>query len=95
MKQTIKQEEHNSKGAFFIEKDGTRVAEMTYSRADDNLIIIEHAEVSEQLKGTGAGKALVKAAVGMAREKDIKILPHCPFVAAMFRKMPEWRDVLQ
>lgn len=95
MKHTIKQEEHNTKGAFYIEKNGTRVAEMTYSRADDTLIIIDYAEVSEQLKGTGAGKALVKAAVEMARGKGMKILPHCPFVAAMFRKMPEWRDVVQ
>lgn len=95
MKQTIKQEENTTNGAFFIEKDGTRVAEMTYSRADNTLIIIDYAEVSEQLKGTGTGKALVRAAVGMAREKGIKILPHCPFVATMFRKMPEWRDVLQ
>jgi uncharacterized protein len=95
MKHTIKQEEHTTNGAFYIEKDGTRVAEMTYSRADNTLIIIDYAEVSEQFKGTGAGKALVRAAVEMARGKGIKILPHCPFVAAMFRKMPEWRDVLK
>lgn len=95
MEHTIKQEEYGTKGAFYIEKNGTREAEMTYSRANDTLIIIDYAEVSEQLKGTGAGKALVKAAVEMARGKGIKILPHCPFVTAMFRKMPEWRDVLQ
>jgi uncharacterized protein len=95
MSHDIRQEEHKTKGAFYIEKEGTRAAEMTYSRAGDTLIIIDHTEVSEKLKGTGAGKALVKAAVRMAREKGIKILPLCPFAAAMFRKMPEWGDVVQ
>ncbi|TVQ10041.1 MAG: N-acetyltransferase [Balneolaceae bacterium] len=95
MKFDIRHEIHTTKGAFFIERDGTRAAEMTYSRAGDTLIIIDHTEVSEQLKGTGTGKALVKAAVEMAREKGIKIMPLCPFANAMFRKMPEWGDVLQ
>jgi uncharacterized protein len=95
MSHDIRQEEHTTKGAFYIEKDGHCAAEMTYSRAGDTLIIIDHTEVSEKLKGTGAGKALVNAAVGMAREKGIKIMPLCPFAAAMFRKMPEWGEVLQ
>jgi uncharacterized protein len=91
----IKQEERTSKGSFYIEQDGERVGEMTYLRAGDKLIIIDHTEVSDKLRGTGSGKALVKAADENAREKGIKIIPLCPFANAIFRKMPEWRDVLQ
>lgn len=91
----IKQIEEGSKGAFVIEQDGERVAEMTYSKAGDFMIIIDHTEVSDKLKGKGAGKQLVAKAVEYARQKGIKILPLCPFALAVFEKTPEYQDVMQ
>ncbi len=91
----IKQIEHGSKGAFIIEENNERLAEMTYSKAGDQLIIIDHTEVSDQLKGKGAGKQLVTKAVEYARSKGIKILPLCPFAKSVFDKTPEFHDVLQ
>jgi uncharacterized protein len=84
-----------SKGAFFVEKEGNRAAEMTYSKAGDQLLIIDHTEVSDTLRGTGAGKQMVMAAVSFARENHKKILPLCPFAKSVFDKTPEIRDVLQ
>jgi uncharacterized protein len=86
--------EHGSKGAFIIKENNQRLAEMTYSRAGDHLIIIDHTEVSDALRGKGAGKQLVSAAVNYAREMNIKILPLCPFAKALFDKTPEFHDVL-
>ncbi len=51
--------EHGSKGAFIIKDNTERLAEMTYSKAGDSLIIIDHTEVSDALRGKGAGKQLV------------------------------------
>ncbi len=90
----IKFEESASKGAFYSEDNGERLAEMTFSKAGDKLLIIEHTEVSEKLKGKGAGKQLVAAAVEYARNKGIKILPLCPFAKAVFDKTPDFQDVL-
>jgi predicted GNAT family acetyltransferase len=90
----IEQIEHGSKGAFLIRENNERLAEMTYSKAGDHLIIIDHTEVSDALRGKGAGKQLVTAAVNYAREKKIKILPLCPFAKAVFDKTPEFSDVL-
>ena len=90
----IKHREIGSKGLFYIEVEGEKLAEMTYSRAGDSLIIIDHTEVSEKLKGQGAGKQLVQAAVSYAREHNIKILPLCPFAKAIFDKTPDYSDVL-
>ena len=90
----IEQIEHGSKGAFIIKENNQRLAEMTYSRAGDSLIIIDHTEVSDALRGKGAGKQLVSAAVNYAREKKIKILPLCPFARAVFDKTPAFSDVL-
>lgn len=90
----IKQIEHGSKGAFVIEGDNERLAEMTYSKAGDKLIIIDHTDVSDKLRGQGAGKQLVMKAVEYARANNIKILPLCPFARSVFDKTPEIADVL-
>jgi predicted GNAT family acetyltransferase len=52
-------ENTDSKGAAFIESDNKRLAEMTYSIASPNLIIIDHTEVDESLKGQGIGRKLL------------------------------------
>ena len=91
----IERIEHGSKGAFIIKENNQRLAEMTYSRAGDNLIIIDHTDVSDALRGKGAGKELVTAAVIYAREHKIKILPLCPFAKSVFDKTPEFSDVLK
>ncbi len=90
----IKQEDNESKGSFFIEQDNTRVATMTYTWAGKDRIIIDHTEVNPILKGKGAGKELVNAAVEFARAKGIKIIPLCPFAKSVFDKVIEFRDVL-
>lgn len=84
-----------SKGSFFIKEEGALAAEMTYSRAGDQMIIIDHTDVSEQWRGKGLGAILVKAAVDYSREKGIKIMPLCPFANSVFKKEPDLQDVLK
>jgi predicted GNAT family acetyltransferase len=91
----IQRIEHGSKGAFIIKENNERLAEMTYSKAGDDLIIIDHTEVSDALRGKGAGKQLVQAAVEYARANQLKILPLCPFAKDTFDKTAEFRDVLK
>jgi predicted GNAT family acetyltransferase len=90
----IEQEDNGKKGAFLINLENERVGEMTYVWAGTDRIIIDHTEVSPVLKGKGAGKKMVEAAVAFAREKQIKIVPLCPFAKSVFDKTPELRDVL-
>jgi uncharacterized protein len=85
---------HGSKGAFIVKENNERLAEMTYSKAGDKLIIIDHTEVSVALRGKGAGKQLVSAAVEYARKNKIKILPLCPFAKSVFERVSEFNDVL-
>ncbi len=84
-----------TRGAFHLTRDGERLAEMTYSATPDGKhIIIDHTQVSEQLKGQGVGKKLVEAAVAWARKEHVKVAVTCPFAKAVFEKTPELRDVL-
>lgn len=89
----IKREDKGHKGSFYMEEAGSRLAEMTFSLAGDHRIIIDHTEVSDALRGKGAGKQLVMAAVEWARETHKKILPLCPFARSVFEKVPEFQDV--
>lgn len=91
---TINQEDNLEKGAFYIIENGVRAAEMTYVWAGANKIIIDHTEVGDSLRGTGAGKQLVQASVHFAREKGLKILPLCPFARSVFDKVVDFQDVL-
>lgn len=90
----IKQRENEKRGRFFVEIDGKKLALMTYSKAGQGKIIIDHTEVDESLKGQGVGYKLVEAAVEYARENNIKIMPLCPFAAAVFKKREAYKDVL-
>ena len=83
-----------SKGVFFVEENGERLARMTFSKAGDHLIIIDHTEVSDALRGKNVGKQLVTGAVAYARKNNLKILPLCPFAKSVFEKVTEFQDVL-
>jgi hypothetical protein len=84
----------NHKGSFFVEEEGKRLAEMTFSMAGTTRLIIDHTEVSDALRGKNIGKQLVAAAVDYARKNNLKILPLCPFARAVFSKVDEYKDVL-
>ncbi|GEO85622.1 MULTISPECIES: GNAT family N-acetyltransferase [Alphaproteobacteria] len=92
----ISKEESGSGGRYLghILPDDTP-AIMTYSRASPRLIIIDHTEVPDNMRGKGAGQALALHAVEDARRGGWKIIPLCPFFKAQAQRNPEWRDVIQ
>jgi predicted GNAT family acetyltransferase len=91
---TVQHQQTETKGRFHIEDNGERIAQMTYSLAGKDKIIIDHTEVNDSMKGQGIGYKLVDAAVHFARTNGIKIRPLCPFASAVFKKKLEHKDVL-
>lgn len=86
-------EDKGSKGRY-VYRDGAE-AEMTFTRAGEHQIIIDHTEVPDAFRGQGIGLKLVARAVEDARAAGKTIIPLCPFAAAQFRRHPEWSDVLR
>lgn len=76
------------RGAFVIEEDNVRVAEMEISISGGNLIVY-HTEVAEKLKGQGIASQLLSAMVAHARANNLKVVPLCPYVHAQFKRHPE------
>lgn len=89
----VQHEGNDRKARFFLEEDGKRMATLEYVFAGDDKFIIEHTEVDAELEGKGVGKLLVQAAVELAREKNLKIIPLCPYAHAQFKKNAAYKDV--
>lgn len=90
----IQQKDDGKRGAFYIDDNGNAIAEMTYVWAGDHKIIIDHTQIDESLRGKNVGKQLVHRAVEFAREKQLKIMPLCPFAKKVFERTSEYADVL-
>jgi predicted GNAT family acetyltransferase len=81
-------------GAYRAAVAGTDVpAELTW-RARGKARIADHSFTPPQARGQGIAAQLVEAMVADARAQGFTIVPQCPYVAAQFRKHPEWADLL-
>jgi predicted GNAT family acetyltransferase len=90
----IQHREHGSHGEFFIEREGRRVAELTYSLSGERAVV-GHTWVDPTLRGAGMAPALVDAAAQWARGARLKIVPVCSYVRALFHRSEKYADVWQ
>lgn len=89
----IQRDEHGRKGAFYIEENGERIAELSYIK-NKGTMTIDHTEVNAKLRGEGIGEDMVRAGVEYARENHLKIKPACPYARKVIERTPEFQDVL-
>ncbi|VAW30709.1 Predicted acetyltransferase, partial [hydrothermal vent metagenome] len=59
-----------------------------------NIVYLTHTEIPAQLEGKGIGSALVKQVLQDIREKDLTLVPLCPFVALYIKRHPEWKALV-
>jgi predicted GNAT family acetyltransferase len=90
----VRHREHGSHGEFFVEREGRRVAELTYSISGERAVV-GHTWVDPTLRGAGFAPALVDAAARWAREQGVKIVPVCSYVRAVFQRSAKYADVWQ
>ncbi len=83
--------DEEGRGAFFIEKDTKKIAEMVVAIKDDTITVF-HTEVIDELKGKGVATQLLFALVEYAREHNKKVTPLCVYVRTQFDRYPEKYD---
>lgn len=94
MQHTIEHQETASRGAFHIHHNGKQVGEMTYSRTNPSLVVVDHTYVDPNLRGHGIAQQLQDAMVAWARETHTKVIPVCSYVKLQFDRNAAIRDVL-
>ena len=91
----IRLEESGGRGRYALDLGGGAAAELTFSRDRDGAMVADHTFVPPRLRGQGIAARLVARAVADAQGSGTRIVPLCPYVAAEFRRHPEWADLLK
>lgn len=73
---------------FEITVDG-KVAGFALYRAEPGAIVFTHTEIDPAYEGQGLGSKLAAAAVKDVRDRNLEIVPQCPFIAAYLKRHPD------
>lgn len=73
--------------------EGGHAGELTWHPAGENVRVADHTGVPPAMRGRGIAEKLVQELIRDAREQGFTIVPACSYVAAQFRRHPEWRDL--
>lgn len=82
---------YEGQGFYIHGEDKEILAELEYKRID-NILIFDHTEVSEKLKGQGIAGKLLDEATKYARENNFKVKPVCSYVVKKFES-GEYDDI--
>jgi len=85
MQLAIEHHEEGDRAGWFITEKGARVAEMTYAR-EGNVLVMNHTWVDDSLRGHGVARELLDEAVRYARANGLRMRAQCPYVAGQFEK---------
>ena len=85
----------NNQGAhqWELRLDGQVIGLATY-RESDGRIAFPHTEVNPEYEGRGYGSHLAKAALDDARDRGLRVLPQCPFIATYIRRHKEYAGLV-
>lgn len=91
----IKHLQPGDEGEFFIANQDEKLGLLAYSLPGDSYMVIKHTEVDPSLRGQGAARQLLDAAVAYARSNGLKIRPVCEYARAVMKKHPDtYADIL-
>ncbi|MDX1617747.1 MAG: GNAT family N-acetyltransferase [Balneolaceae bacterium] len=89
----IELRDNKDKKRFEAKVEG-RVAFVDYILNSRGMIYLTHTEVPTELEGGTVGSAMVGRILEIVEERELKLVPLCPFVAAYIRRHPEWKRLL-
>ncbi|RYE87718.1 MAG: N-acetyltransferase [Hyphomicrobiales bacterium] len=90
----VEREENGDSGRYVVYLPGGAEAEMTYRRTQPGTIAIDHTGVPPEFRNQGIAIKLVEAGIADAQQEGTRIVPLCSYVAAQFRRHPDWAPLL-
>lgn len=76
-------------------KNNLEVGEVTFTKAGDTMIIIDHTHVDDSLRGQNLGSKMVHEVINYARENELSVIPLCPFAKHEFEVNEAYQSVLK
>lgn len=89
---TNKIKDNKTKKQYELEIDN-HIARIEYIIAQDK-IYLTHTEVPPSLEGKGIGFNIIKQALEDIKERELTLIPLCPFVALYIKRHPEWKKLV-
>ncbi len=78
---------------YEIRVDGLLAGHLDYLLRP-GLIALAHTEVDERFEGHGLGSRLIRFALDDARQRQLAVLPFCPFVKSFIERHAEYADLV-
>jgi hypothetical protein len=91
---SIERETHQTHGRYVVRMPSGEEAEMTWGVRGPGVRDFNHTYVPGAFRGSGVAALLMARAIEDARSEGFRIIPSCSYVAAQFRRHPDWADLL-
>ena len=90
---TISRHGNDQAGEYHAHVEGeSSIGRLTWT-ARHGVRVADHTLVPPEIGGRGVAGKLVEALVADARELGFRIDPQCSYVAAAFKRHPEWAEL--
>ena len=89
----IKYKFEETKNRFAAYHEGKEVGEITFTKAGDKVLLVDHTYVMEEYRGKSIANRLVKHIVDFAISQNKLIVPLCPFVRKEFGRNQEYQAI--
>ena len=77
---------------FELVVDGHRA--IAAYQLEGDTIVFTHTVVPKAIEGRGVASRLIRGALDQVRDRGLKVIPQCPFVAAYIKRHPDVQDLL-
>ncbi len=90
---TITRNDHGANGEYRAHVPGNATIGRLTWYLEDGVKVADHTLVPPEIGNRGVAAKLVEALIADARTAGFKIHPQCSYVAAAFKRHPEWADL--
>ncbi|TDQ58138.1 hypothetical protein EDC45_1211 [Mesocricetibacter intestinalis] len=83
----IQHKQEGEQGKFaYLDAEGKEIAVLSYYFVDGRTINAHHTYVPAAFRGQGLADGLYRALRDFVREKDLKLIPSCSYIAAKWQR---------
>ena len=83
---------HNAPACRYEAESNCHLAVLEYAM-EGGRMVFTHTFVPPELRGAGVAESLVRGALEDARSQGRRVVPRCSYVAAFFRRHPEFQPL--